>query len=1280
MSEYELPAPKQAVQRSSSDFSNISGFSEKKYVKEIYERNNNPYSEASNQNNPSYVDIRSNMSKSKIKEATSVPVENDTELHIEAKFNNMNTHVTQNFDNPPHDKKIIIVQHPTIRLHSSPSSKSQNTKTMFEEAKSDSLDMESESSESGENKNPQSSKVQSKKIDSLVIESIVNSKSRKSCLVSFGGGNKGQFCTNELEESKRTKQSKTIKEDNEEDEQELNSGPLGQKGEGTEMKSEGGETVKSYRKSKLYKEEQKKTLYNVISDFYLTKKFISLLRNSTFYRRPKWLKDIHFRMINDWSFRQDGWNMLNNEDAGGANQEKNSKACNMFRKFKKGFIKQIKKLGEIVPETFDPTQKFRVCWDLMHLMIIVLNLIITPIEVGFDLKESIMSNTPTIVFVDFSAIFFVVDLIVNMNTAYYDRGTLIFKRSSICKNYLSGPMFRDILSFFSQIVGIYYRNAFTLYCDLFILLRTYNLKKIFRSIEEYIAVDEKLYNTLALFKLIFGVFFLSHILACLWHFVGNNQGDTGPSWLVFYGIEHEHWYIKYLYSYYYVVISMNTVGYGDLVPQTVYERLFTIFFIYFACWMFAYTINSIGMILQDINRMNHDYNRSINLINGYMKQKNISFELQMRIRKYIQFIWQEEKTHSNLETSRVIDKLSKSLRQELLLQANGVILRELPMFNLNFSEETLRKIVYTMKEVSYIPGDPIYFANDTDDKSLYILRSGEVELYVETPRPNDPYTIIKTLTKKGEVFGDYSFFSDKERETCARSSTFTSVFIIRQQDLLDIIKDNPIDYQSYCQVKDQINLYQKFDGIYQKCPICSENMHMNFECPVLHLVLNKSRIIKKHIYSEHQKRVSGRPRKPRKILNALKNFEKHENLAQKLHQHLHSEEDEDEDATSEDQVSVEEPTTTHTKPAEENSTNNDHDDSPKFKDTMIEPQTRPILKAMTLRLTTGVGGAAIQAYNDSKSSLTLPNNEVIDRRPELNQPKFFGEMSLGSPKSKTQIVAFTKEISSESLSMGSNLSKRSKIDGSDPRMFKNNKKKKSYSELSKKVSSSQDDESKQRKSVITPRKGKHEDSGTFDSRTSKKSAKSSSSEKLPHLIKKNEEQKETQIFTTTTENKELQLDDVCKSFENYFVNNNVEKVVELANETNERKRKKKKLSKTTSKLTGVNTSSMVPFSPLTKNKRRGMSRSNFFMKKEDANSKERIELKKKNQNDRRRSIFDKGKIIEFLKEEERKKTQKMGFFAKLKNIVVKAKDEDLLSKYFIKTAASAGLKKKKPEK
>jgi len=45
----------------------------------------------------------------------------------------------------------------------------------------------------------------------------------------------------------------------------------------------------------------------VISNFYLAKKFISILKNATIFRRPKWLNPVHFKMINDRSFYKEGW-------------------------------------------------------------------------------------------------------------------------------------------------------------------------------------------------------------------------------------------------------------------------------------------------------------------------------------------------------------------------------------------------------------------------------------------------------------------------------------------------------------------------------------------------------------------------------------------------------------------------------------------------------------------------------------------------------------------------------------------------------------------------------------------------------------------------------------------------------------------------------------------------------------------------------------------------------------------------------------------------------------
>ena len=126
----------------------------------------------------------------------------------------------------------------------------------------------------------------------------------------------------------------------------------------------------------------------------------------------------------------------------------------------------------------------------------------------------------------------------------------------------------------------------------------------------------------------------------------------------------------------------------------------------------------------------------------------------------------------------------------------------------------------------------------------------------------------------------------------------------------------------------------------------------------------------------------------------------------------------------------------------------------------------------------------------------------------------------------------------------------------------------------------------------------------------------------------------------------------------------MENVIDKVNDLNEKKRRRKKLSKTASKLLSnvESTVKSLPQSPLIKSRRKGMTRSNFFQKKESESI-----IKKPGNYDRRKSLFDKGKIIEFLKEEERKKVEKMGIWAKMKIMMsFRARDEDLLKKYFIK--------------
>ena len=125
-----------------------------------------------------------------------------------------------------------------------------------------------------------------------------------------------------------------------------------------------------------------------------------------------------------------------------------------------------------------------------------------------------------------------------------------------------------------------------------------------------------------------------------------------------------------------------------------------------------------------------------------MERKNINQNLQMKIRAYLKFLWQEEFTQNAEMEAEIISKLSGSLKEELLLEAHGVILNNFPMFYANFSENFLKKLLYKIKEVRLTPEDLIFQENQIHDNDIYFLLKGKVQLFLGNK--DDP-TVIKNL-------------------------------------------------------------------------------------------------------------------------------------------------------------------------------------------------------------------------------------------------------------------------------------------------------------------------------------------------------------------------------------------------------------------------------------------------------------------------------------------------------------------------------------------------------
>ena len=260
-----------------------------------------------------------------------------------------------------------------------------------------------------------------------------------------------------------------------------------------------------------------------------------------------------------------------------------------------------------------PSGRLRTIWDIISVIFTFYEAVFLPFRVGFDygIQDSLL------VFELSKDFFFFLEIFLNFHTGFVSKGVYINSHKPIAQRYLRGWFFFDIIanSPWTELIAVLSNNLenygqedfgtkgyqFAAFLKLFRVLKIAKIKKHFSKLHFFI--QSEFNNALmSLMKLLFYVIFLAHLIACLWHFVGllSLQNDAN-SWILDARIENADLTDKYLTSLYWATTTMLTVGYGDITSQNMFEKLINIFIMLCGCGMFAYTMNSIGIILQNIN-------------------------------------------------------------------------------------------------------------------------------------------------------------------------------------------------------------------------------------------------------------------------------------------------------------------------------------------------------------------------------------------------------------------------------------------------------------------------------------------------------------------------------------------------------------------------------------------------------------------------------------------------------------------------------------------------------
>lgn len=328
------------------------------------------------------------------------------------------------------------------------------------------------------------------------------------------------------------------------------------------------------------------------------------------------------------------------------------------------------------------------------------------LEPGYEKKHVIESELIRL-FERVSLVIFIFDIAFNFRCGYYKKGLFITEKSKILSHYLSRQFWLDCLSVISLMISFVFDGS--PYYSLVFMINVNKVNNIRKKMMFNLNSIFKIAFYIKLASLVFTIIFLSHLFSCTWYLMAIMEvqyNSSAITWIHKTDLYYEDWYVKYIYSFYYGIVTIVTVGYGDVTPQNSFERLIACFFILIGCITFGYCISLISSIFQTKREEHNNYVENISEIDQYMRKRNVDLDLQIRVRNYLEWVYKDNEAKEKEEI--LLKPLSRTLREEVLCQVYGKRIMKISFFVNHFSTNFLNVLALKIREISFVPDEIIF--------------------------------------------------------------------------------------------------------------------------------------------------------------------------------------------------------------------------------------------------------------------------------------------------------------------------------------------------------------------------------------------------------------------------------------------------------------------------------------------------------------------------------------------------------------------------------------------
>ncbi len=270
----------------------------------------------------------------------------------------------------------------------------------------------------------------------------------------------------------------------------------------------------------------------------------------------------------------------------------------------------------------------------------------------------------------------------------------------------------------------------------------------------YEIIDDNI-NTI---ELIFLFFACLNISTCLYIFLGINSYQ---SWIIKINMQDEPYYILYLTSLYFVIVTITTVGYGDITGNTISEICFQIILLILGTIAYSFIISYFSNYIVKINQKSLNFENKVNILNEIkISHPNMKQTLYQEVLRNLH----NEQLYEKKDKQLLFQCLPYSLKNKLIMEMYRPIIKNFIFFKDIDNSDFIVKVATSLKPLISIKGEILVQEGDFI-KEIFFIKKGMIGLNICIDANNPEISINKYLNLiNDQNIGIKALFAKKKQK------------------------------------------------------------------------------------------------------------------------------------------------------------------------------------------------------------------------------------------------------------------------------------------------------------------------------------------------------------------------------------------------------------------------------------------------------------------------------------------------------------------------------------